>query len=98
MKHLNVVLSVACGLLGGILSHYAWTLPVHAQTVASTPKEVRSQSFVLVDAKDHVQGVFSVDEPQSGPAIIRLVDRNGHEIWKAGGNGLQPLGGSINHK
>jgi hypothetical protein len=49
-RKLNLGLSIAAGLLGGFLSHYISPMPVHAQTQAAPPKEIRAQSFVLVDA------------------------------------------------
>ena len=61
MKKLNLALSIAAGLLGGVLSHYVWTQPVQAQARKPAPKEIRAQSFVLVNDKDQVEGVFSVD-------------------------------------
>jgi hypothetical protein len=89
MKKLNLVLSIAAGLLGGVLSHYLWTQPVQAQSVVSAPKEIRAQSFVLVDDKGDVQGVFFVDEPKAGPPSIELLDGKGKEIWAAGGRGFK---------
>jgi hypothetical protein len=97
MKKLTMALSIACGLLGGVLSHYGWTEPVHAQSQVSAPREVRSQSSVLVDDKGEVQGTFSFDESKDDvvhprrPPIIKLTDGKGREIWEAGGNGYQPL-------
>ncbi len=93
MKKLNLALSIVAGLLGGALSHYIWTQPVHAQSALLAPKEVRSQSFVLVDAQGNVQGTFSVDERDDVPSI-RLVDGQGHEIWRVGGNPMQLLAAS----
>jgi hypothetical protein len=94
MKKLNVGLSLAAGLLGGLLSHYASTPSVHAQSLAPVPKEVRAQSFVLIDDRGVVQGIFSVDESKQGPAGIKLLDARGHEIWRAGGNGLRFVRGN----
>ncbi len=88
-KPSSLWLSLAAGLLGGVLSHYAWTQPVHAQSLASAPKEMRSQSFVLVDDKGAVQGVLSFDEAKNFPTTIKLLDGKGHEIWSAGGSGMQ---------
>ena len=91
MKRLTFVLSIAAGLLGGGLSHYVWTQPVHAQSQTPAPKEIRAQSFVLVNDKGEVQGVFSFDEPKVGRPSIRLFDGNGREIWSAGGAQVRPL-------
>ena len=97
MKKLNVPLSIAAGLLGGLLSHYIWTPPVHAQSAESAPKEIRAQSFVLVDSKGVAQGVFSVDESGRIPTI-KLHDGYGQEIWQAGGSGIRLIGGATNPK
>jgi len=41
--------SLAAGLLGGILSHYAALVLVHAQTQTTPTKEISGQRFVLVN-------------------------------------------------
>jgi hypothetical protein len=94
MRKVNVALCIACGLLGGVLSHYVWALPVHAQRLPTAPREVRAQSFVLVDARGNVEGVFSVDRSKYGPPIIKLLGGTRHELWKAGGNGIELVRGS----
>ena len=83
MKNLNLALSIAAGLFGGILSHYAWTQPVQAQL--GPTKEIRAQSFVLVNDKNEVQGTFIFDASEPGGTKIKLLDGNGKEIWTAGG-------------
>jgi hypothetical protein len=98
MKKLNLVLSIAAGLFGGILSHFVWTQPTHAQTLSPAPKEVRSQSFVLVDEKGNIEGVFSFDDSKNGFPTIKLSDGSGREIWTAGGNGMHLLGASTNRQ
>lgn len=93
MKKLNVALSIAAGLLGGVVSHFVWTQPVHAQVQSTSPapQEIRSQSFVLVDAKGNIQGIFSFGENKDGYPIIKLLDGQGRQIWTAGGSGLLTL-------
>jgi|SRR5579863_304637 len=98
MKKLNLALSIAAGLLGGTLSHYLWTQPVQAQSSAPSPTEVRAQSFVLVDEKGSIQGVFTFDKPKFGPTTIRLLDANGREIWDAGGPSIRPASALPNSK
>ena len=72
--------SVIAGVLGGLLSHFSWTpLISHPQSPESAPKEVRSQSFVLVDDKGNVQGVLSFDEPKG--TVTHLPS----SFWIAGG-------------
>jgi hypothetical protein len=91
MKKLNVVLSIAAGLFGGVLSHYVWTQPVQAQARIPAPKEIRAQRFVLGNDKDEVEAVFSFDQSRLGRPIVKLFDSEGHEIWSAGGDPLRPL-------
>jgi hypothetical protein len=82
-RKLNLSLALAAGLLGGLLSHYITPAPVLAQTQA--PKEMKSQSFVLVDEKNNIVGTFMPSEAHAGTSqAVVLLDRNGREIWRAG--------------
>ena len=82
-RKLNLSLALAAGLLGGLLSHYITPAPVLAQTQA--PKEMKSQSFVLVDEKNNVVGTFKpLDDPIAGAPTVVLLNRNGRELWRAG--------------
>ena len=93
MKKFTVIgLSLAAGLLGGVLSQYLiFTPSVRAQMPILAPREVRAQSFTLVNNKGEIGGTFSFDD--QGRPIIRLFN-NGREIWKAGGTAgpFKPLG------
>lgn len=83
-RKLNILLALAAGLLGGLLSRYISPFPVLAQ--AQAQKEIKAQSFVLVDDKNKIVGTFKSAESQIGdttPNVV-LVDRNGREIWRAG--------------
>jgi uncharacterized membrane-anchored protein YhcB (DUF1043 family) len=73
-------LTLAAGLLGGVLSRYVTPLPALAQ--AQTQKEVKAQSFVLVEDKDNVVGTFKSSADRI-PTVV-LLDRTGREIWRAG--------------
>ena len=94
----SLVLSIAAGLLGGLISHFAWMQPVRAQSqMMLAPAEIRAQNFVLVDSKGVIQGIFSVDEPKNGPAGIKLLNGQGHEIWRAPGRlGVLTTAGNTN--
>lgn len=83
----NIALSLAAGLLGGVISHYIWIPSVHAQTLV--PKEIRAQSFILMNEKGDVGGKLGFDE--KGKPAIALYSQ-GHLIWSAGGNVFKPLG------
>jgi hypothetical protein len=80
-RKVNIWLAIAAGLIGGALSHYLAPLPVLAQTQAQ--KEIRSQSFVLVDSKNNVVGAFKASENGSKSTVV-LIDSTGKEIWRAG--------------
>ena len=73
-------LALGAGLLGGVLSRYVAPVPAFAQ--ATTQKEIKSQSFVLVDDKDNIVGTFKPSADRR-PAVV-LLDRDGREIWRAG--------------
>jgi hypothetical protein len=95
MKKLNLGLSIAAGLLGGVFSHYVWTQPVQAQNQAPAPKEMRAQSFVVVNDKGEIQGVLTFGEPKGDRTSIKLYDGKGREIFTAGGDQLRPLSSSL---
>jgi len=85
-RKFNLALALAAGLLGGVLSRSITLWPVLAQ--AGPAKELRAQSFVLVDDKDNVAGTFTASPAVPGKPIqnqtVILLDRNGKEIWRAG--------------
>lgn len=85
MKILNLALYFAVGLLGGVVSHYIWSQPVHAQSSVPAPTEVRARSFVLVDEMGTVQGKFTFGRLVGGKSIIMILDRDGKEMWEVGG-------------
>jgi hypothetical protein len=79
--------------LGGLLTRYVAPPPAFAQNQAPITKEIRAQSFTLVDQSNQTAGTFAA-EPVPGPGMrVRVVlrDSKGREIWSAGGTGLQPL-------
>ena len=99
LKQLNLILALATGLAGGAVSRYL--LPQTVQAQSQTPKEIRAQRFVLVDADGKTLGTLSVDVPPSGTSArgfpiresgsIRLFDDRGYEIWRnPPSNGIVP--------
>ena len=60
-KNMTLVLAFAAGVVGGMLSHYLTPTIALAQSQNVAPKEVRAQSFVLVDAKGVARGVFAIE-------------------------------------
>jgi hypothetical protein len=81
-RKLNLIFGLAAGLLGGLLSRYIAPSPVHAQAQIPAPKEIRAQSFVLVNAQGVALGLMGFD-PQGRP-VIKLVDEGGRPVWSAG--------------
>jgi hypothetical protein len=61
-KKLNVAVALIAGLAGGMLTRYIAPPIVFAQTQNSAvTKEVRAQSFTLVDQYDNVAGTFTAE-------------------------------------
>ena len=85
--------SLAAGLLGGILSHYAAPVLVHAQTQTAPAKEISAQRFVPVNAAGVSEGEFGIDK--DGNASIQLLDKDGRVVWSAGKTKAKPLSASI---
>ena len=71
--------AVAAGLAGGLLSRFVAPAPVLAQTQPAAPKEVRAQSFVLVDSRGTAYGLLGFN-PQGRP-VIKLLDATGRTLW-----------------
>jgi hypothetical protein len=90
----TVTLALAAGLVGGLLSRYVAPPSAFAQDKAKVTKEVRAQSFTLVDPSDHAVGTFTFEPgplamspnpiPFSAGGRVILRDSNGREIWSAG--------------
>ncbi|HXI39117.1 MAG TPA: hypothetical protein VNH83_04020 [Bryobacteraceae bacterium] len=57
----NFTLALAAGLLGGMFSRYLTPTPVFAQVQASAPKEIRAQSFFLVNKQGTPLGRIGFD-------------------------------------
>jgi len=72
--------ALAAGLLGGLISRYV--SPVAAFAQAQTQREIKAQSFVLIDDQGNIVGTFRPSADRT-PTVI-LLDRNGREIWRAG--------------
>ncbi len=92
-RKLNICLSLAAGVLGGLLSHYIALNAVHAQTLSTPPKEITAKSFILVNDQGAPAGTFGFD--QNGNASIKLFDKAGKVIWSAGKPNLAPLSSEL---
>jgi predicted transcriptional regulator len=82
-QKLNLGLSLAAGVLGGILSHYIAPKSVLAQSPVAPPKEITAQSFVLVNSKGAPFGTFGFEK--DGAASIKLFDASGKVLWSEDG-------------
>lgn len=103
---LTVSFALLAGLAGGMLTRFIAPAPVFAQApvqilpgpapVQTTPapvsREIRAESFAIVDQYGNVAGTFT-SEPMGmrRPGRIVLRDSYGHEIWSAGGSAIRPL-------
>jgi hypothetical protein len=74
----HLILALAAGLLGGLISRYINPIPAYAQT-QTTPKAIRAQSFVLVDEQGMAFGLLGFT-PKGAP-IITLLDERGRTVW-----------------
>lgn len=72
-KSLIVIMALAAGLAGGMLSRYVAPPATHAQAPQPAPwsAEVRAQSFVLVDSANRTIGTFTFD-PLSVPRSLNV--------------------------
>jgi len=109
---LVIAVAVLAGLAGGMLTRFIAPAPVFAQApvqvlpgpvpavpAAPSPtvtKEIRAESFTLVDNFGNVVGTFAA-EPMGirRPARVVLRDSYGHEIWSAGGSPIRPLTSTV---
>jgi hypothetical protein len=97
--------AILAGLTGGMLTRFVAPAPVFAQAPAqvlpgpvpvpalpAVTKEIRAESFTLVDHFGNVAGTFAAESTGiRRPARIVLRDSQGHEIWSAGGSAIRPL-------
>jgi len=72
----TLALALAAGFLGGIASQRL-AAPVFAQTQTPGPKEIRAESFVVVDGTGTPRGVFGIDTKNQLPAV-EIIDSKGH--------------------
>ena len=58
---LSIAIALLAGLLGGMLARYVAPPTAFAQNPTPVPKEIRAQSFTLVDPANRVVGTFTSD-------------------------------------
>jgi hypothetical protein len=76
---LTVAIAMAAGLAGGLLSRYIAPAPVLAQNQPPAPKEIRAQSFVLVNQQGTAFGFLGFSP--KGEPVIKLLDAQGKTLW-----------------
>ena len=99
MNRMTIVVALAAGLAGGVISRYVSPAPVLAQQPPpknAAPVELRAQRFSLINPDGAVVATFTVDQPRFDPSApntpsVRLTDSNGKEIWSVGGNPVRKL-------
>ena len=74
----TIVLVLAAGFIGGIVSQRIVPAPVWAQEQASVPQEIRAHKFLLVDETGVSRGVFGFDKYQR--PNIEVIDAKG-QTW-----------------
>lgn len=75
-RKLNLAFAFAAGVFGGMLSHYLAPVVALAQSQTPAPKEIRAQSFVLVDARGVPRGVFAIET--TGLPTLEATTDDGH--------------------
>jgi hypothetical protein len=78
-RKLYFTLALTAGLLGGVISRYLIPTPVFAQGPAPAPREIRAQSFVLVNKQGTPLGLMGFDS--NGTPVITLLDENMRTVW-----------------
>jgi hypothetical protein len=68
-KTLTLALGLGAGILGGMLTRYIAPPSAHAQDQAAVSKEIRAESFTLVDQFNQTAGTFSY-EPSPGARML----------------------------
>ena len=86
---LTLAVAITAGLAGGLLSRFIAPAPALAQSQPSIPKEIRAQSFVLVNQQGTAFGLLGFNP--KGQPVIKLLDEQGKTVWTTE-PGIRPLG------
>jgi len=93
----TIILALAAGFVGSALFHGLTLVSVHAQVPSAPLKEIRAQSFVIVDDSNQALGRFAIRYPSSASreryeyGYIQLFDSSGNELFTAGGMRARPV-------
>jgi hypothetical protein len=63
----TLTLAVAAGFIGGIASQHLALTPVLAKEPATAAKEIRAETFVIVDANGLPRGAFGINPKDGWP-------------------------------
>ena len=77
-----VAVAVTAGMLGGVLSRYITPPTAFAQDQTPVTKEIRAESFTLVDSTDYAVGTFRA-EPLPGSITVQVdpgIPLNGQSV------------------
>src|SRR5258706_16316019 len=78
MRPVGVILSLAAGLLGGVVApHILPVTPVHAQAQAPPPKIVEAGTFKLVNSAGHVAGALAIYAARWGVLTVFCAEGKG---------------------
>lgn len=69
-------MALAAGFIGGIVSQHIIPASVYAQAQTRIPKEVRAESFVIVDENGSPRGAFGIDKKHGWPTV-EITNKNG---------------------
>ena len=92
----TIILALAAGFVGSALFHGLTLVSVHAQVPSAPLKEIRAQSFVLVDDSNKALGRLAIRYPappsseRYGFGDIQLFDSLRNELFTAGGRRVRP--------
>ena len=101
---LVIAVALVAGLVGGLLSRYGAPPSAFAQNQAPVTKEVRAQSFTLVDPTDRTIGTFTAEPdgatwvpgptPRDLPQPQRIAPRARIVLRDSNGREIWSAGGS----
>jgi hypothetical protein len=77
----TIALALTAGFIGGIVSQRIAPPSAYAQAQAPIPREIRAESFVIVDENGSPRGAFGIDRRDGSPNIEILTDTKGHLAW-----------------
>ncbi len=90
---LILTIALLSGLVGGLVSHFAFPTTAFAQP----QNEIRAESVALVDGQNIVVGTITTSNRSGQPSprgqepTIVILDPHGREVWRATGATIRQL-------